>query len=388
MTARDSRLTIVCAGMVAADPHHGGASWAVLQYLLGFRELGHEVYFVEPIPRAKLRPRRADLLRTAAGLRFQRLMAAFGFRESSALLLEESTETVGLGYEALRCVLRRADVLVNISGMLTDEALLEPVGRRLYLDLDPAFNQIWHASHGIDRHFDLHTHFATVGLCVGHTDCRVPTCGRAWMTTVPPVVLSAWPMANMQTRQAFTTVANWRSYGSMHYDGLFLGQKAHSLRALMDLPKRAPARFDLALAIDPGEPDLAALRHNAWNLIDPGRAAGTTGSYKRFVSSSRAEFGIAKSGYVATRSGWFSDRSACYLAAGRPVLAQDTGFGARLPTGEGLLRFESDADVLAGVDAIQRDYARHRRAARELAVQYFDSRRVLTRLIDHAGTPV
>jgi hypothetical protein len=385
MNAAGSRLTILCAGMMAADVHHGGAAWAVLQYLLGFRALGHQVYCVEPIARHKLRPRGEDLIRTGAGLRFQRLMAAFGFRDSAALLLEGTTETVGLDYEALRDVARAADVLVNISGLLTDTALLEPIRRRLYLDLDPGFNQIWHSAEGIDRHLDAHTHFATVGLCVGEAGCRVPTCGKYWMKTYPPVVLSAWPTAQVQTRQAFTTVANWRSYGPLYYEGMFLGQKAHSLRPLIDLPKRAAARFDIALAIDPAEPDLAALKDNAWNLIDPGRAAGTPGCYRGFVSSSLAEFGIAKSGYVTTRSGWFSDRSACYLASGRPVLAQDTGFAAALPTGEGLLRFESDTDALAGIDAIQTDYRRHRRAARDIAEQYFDSRRVLTRLLEHVG---
>ncbi len=180
-------------------------------------------------------------------------------------------------------------------------------------------------------------------------------------------------------------MANWRSYGSLEYDGLFLGQKAHSLRPLIDLPARTRARFDLALTIHRTEPDLAVLKHHNWNLIDPGRAAGTPGSYRQFVSRSTAEFGLAKSGYVATRSGWVSDRSACYLAAGRPVLAQDTGLSSVLPTGDGLLRFATAADAAAGVDAIQGDYLRHRRAARALAEAYFDSRRVLSRLLERVG---
>ena len=381
MTA-GNRLTILCAGMLAADPHHGGASWAVLQYLLGFRQLGHQVYFVEPIEKSKLRPAGTPLIRTAAGLRFQRLVAAFEYGERSALLLEGTTETVGLTYDTLREIAARADLLVNISGMLTDDALLQPIRRRLYLDLDPGFNQVWHASQSIDRHFDGHTHFATVGLRVGGADCRVPTCGRTWITTCPPVVLQHWPVARGWTRNAFTTVGNWRSYGSMQYEDLFLGQKAHSLRPLIDLPKRTQIRFELALAIHPTEPDLADLRQNNWTLIDPRRAAGTPGSYRSFISNSRAEFGIAKSGYVATRSGWFSDRSACYLAAGRPVLAQDTGFAPMLPTGEGLIRFQTEADALAGLDAIQTQYTRHRDAARAIAEQYFDSKHVLTRLLD------
>jgi hypothetical protein len=371
--------------MIAADSQHGGAAWAVLQYLIGFRQLGHQVYFVEPIAPAKLRPAGAELIRSGAALRFQRLAAAFELTHFAALLLEGTTRTVGLSHEALREVAARTDVLVNISGMLTDEALLQPIRRRIFLDLDPGFNQVWHSGEGIDMRFDAHTHFATVGLCLGQPACRVPTCGKTWIPTCPPVVLSQWPVAREWTRNAFTTVGNWRSYGSVSHDGLFLGQKAHSLRPLIDLPTRTDARFELALAIHPAEPDLAALRDNKWNLIDPRRAAGTPGSYRSFVSHSRAEFGIAKSGYIATRSGWFSDRSACYLAAGRPVLAQDTGFPAALPTGDGLLRFENQEDALAGIDSIQANYPGHRAAARAIAEQHFDSGRVLTRLLDQVG---
>lgn len=380
-----SRLTILCTGTIAAEPQHSGAAWAVLQYVLGFRQLGHAVYFVEPLAAARVRPAGAPFARSDTARQFQRLAASFGLADSAALLLEGTRDTVGLSYAALRCVAMRADVLVNISGMLTDPALLEPIDRRVYLDLDPGFNQAWHTSEGIDMRFDGHTHFATVGLAMGAPECRVPTCGRRWITTCPPVVLREWPVARGRTRRAFTTVANWRSYGSVYHDGLFLGQKAHALRPLMDLPRRTRTRFELALSIHPKEPDLAHLRDNGWRLVDPCRAAGTPASYRAFISTSRAEFGIAKSGYIASRSGWFSDRSACYLAAGRPVLAQDTGFSAALPTGEGLLRFRSHADALAGVAAIEADYPRHREAARAIAERHFDSNRVLTRLLDCVG---
>jgi hypothetical protein len=370
--------------MVAADPQHGGASWAVLQYLLGFRRLGHTVYFVEPVPGTRLAPGCA-LSHTAMAHQFRRLMTEFGLSDRAALLTAGTTETVGLDYPALRQAAARADVLVNVSGMLADPELLEPIGRRVYLDLDPGFNQVWHASEGIDMRLDAHTHFATVGLNLGNADCRVPSCGRDWIVTTPPVVLEHWPMAVGHPRHAFTTVANWRSYGSVRHEDLFLGQKAHSLRPLIDLPGRTSTRFELALSIDPGEPDLNTLRSNGWRLLDPRLAAGTPQRYRRFVSGSRAEFGIAKSGYVATRSGWFSDRSACYLAAGRPVLAQDTGFTAALTAGSGLLPFTTHDDVVAGVDAIESDYERHRDAARSLAERYFDSDVVLPRLLDRVG---
>jgi hypothetical protein len=378
----ESPLTILCTGLLAGGPQHGGSSWTVLQYLLGFRRLGHAVYFIEPVKRSKLPAVNVELPHTVVARQFQRLVAAFDFRDHSALLLEGTTQTVGLSYDTLREVAARADVLVNLAGALTDEALLEPISRRVYVDLDPGFNQVSHISHGSDLHLDAHTHFATVGLAVGRPECRVPTCGRTWITTCPPVVLHEWPVARGRTRNAFTTVATWRSGAALSYEGLLLGQQAEAMRSLLDLPRRTRARFELALAMERTGPDVAALQDNGWNLLDPRRAAGTPGSYRQFVSSSRAQFGIAKSGYIATHSGWFSDRSACYLAAGRPVLAQDTGFSRLLPTGEGLVAFGNPAEALAGLDAIETDYARHRDAARAIAEQHFDSHRVLPRLLD------
>ena len=379
-----SRLSIVVTGMVAADAGYGGAAWAVMQYVLGLRQLGHHVCFIEPVKLPKIRPRRSRFAHSQTAKCFRQLMDGFGLSSCSALLLDNTTETVGMDYGSLRAVATRADVLLNTSGMLTDPALLEPITRRVYLDLDPGFNQAWH-SDGLDMHLDAHTHFATVGLAVGQPECRVPTCGKRWITTNPPVVLREWPIAKRLTRHAFTTVANWRSYGAFHHDGMFLGQKAHSWRPLIGLPNKTTSRFALALSIHRREPDLDALHLNGWTLLNPRRAAGTPSAYRRFVRGSRAEFGIAKSGYVIARSGWFSDRSACYLASGRPVLAQDTGFGDAIPTGDGLIPFSTEQEALAGIDAIEADYPRHRTAARALAETYFDSDRVLARLIERVG---
>jgi len=380
-----SRMKVVFAGMLAADAAHGGAAWAVLQYILGLKHLGHDVCFVEPISSSKLRPVGTTLTRSDASRRFLRIADAFGLTRSAALLLEGTTETVGVSHSSLRRFVRDADVLINVSGMLTDPVLLEPVGRRVYLDLDPGFNQAWHCG-GIDMRFDAHTHFATVALAIGQAECRVPTCGRRWITTFPPVVLREWPVAKRTTRVAFTTVGNWRSYGSVQHDGIFLGQKAHALRPLMELPRKTQAPFALALAIHPSEPDLAALRSNRWTLVDPRRVTGTPDRYRRFIRGSLGEFGIAKAGYVTMRTGWFSDRSACYLASGRPVLAQDTGLGNVLSAREGWLTFRSETEALAGLDSIQADYQRHREAARGIAEQHCESGRVLSRLLERVWT--
>lgn len=370
--------------MVAAQPGQGGAAWAVLQYVLGLKQLGHEVTLVDP---ATVPPDESDAAfeTSAAAGYFRALAAGFGLDGCAALLRAGTRTTVGLSHAALVDRARRADLLLNISGMLRDPALTEPIPRRTFLDLDPAFNQLWHAQ-GIDMGFDRHTHLVTIGWNIGRPDCPVPTCGREWITTPQPVVLDRWPVADRVVHDGLTTVANWRSYGSVTHGGVFHGQKAHAWRDLFELPRRTSMPCLPALAIHPDEKtDLAALRDHGWQLLDPGLFCGSPADYQRFVQGSRAELAIAKSGYVASRCGWFSDRSGCYLASGRPVIAHDTGFTTRLPVGAGLFAFTSMDDAAAAVESLHTDYTAHCRAARELAAAFFDSRRVLPTLLDRIG---
>src|SRR5581483_2722366 len=229
--ARGRAVRILVAGMVAGDPHQGGATWAVLQYVLGLEQLGHEVWLVDPA---------------------------------------EPTEEVKAYFAALelgpRATLGRyegpvPDVLLNISGMLRDERVLERTPIRVYLDLDPVFNQLWYAQ-GVDVGLEGHTHYVTVGR-------RVPPTGHEWVDTLPPVVLERWPPAERIETDAFTTVGNFRAYGSIEHEGIRYGQKAHSLRPLLQLPRLTDERFALALDIHSDEPDLAALREHGWELLDP-----------------------------------------------------------------------------------------------------------------------
>jgi hypothetical protein len=370
------RLKILLSGMVAGDPRQGGASWAVLQYVAGLRALGHEVLLVEPVP-----PARLGCDGEVAGY-FEQLPLLDG---RAVLLGTGSEETVGLPFDALRAFAAETDLLLNISGMLRDERLFEPIPVRVFLDLDPGFNQVWHET-GTDMGLDLHTHFVTVGQCIGWPDCPIPDCGRDWIGTLPPVALDHWPATAPPRREAFTSVGHWRSYGSIEHRGVRYGQRAHSLRELIELPRLAASRFELALGIHPDETaDLEALAANGWRLLDPDEVAGDPGRYAGFVRGSKAELSVAKQGYVASRSGWFSDRSACYLASGRPVVAQETGFGEFLPTGEGLLSFSTVSEAAAAVAAVEADLERHSAAARAFAEEHLDARKVLTSLLDRLG---
>ena len=187
-------------------------------------------------------------------------------------------------------------------------------------------------------------------------------------------------------RDAFTTVANWRGYGSITFNGVLYGQKAHSFRQFLDLPSLAGGRFELAMSIHPDErKDLCALRQSGWLLLDPETVADTPGAYRRFVQGSRAELAIAKSGYVVGPTGWFSDRSVCYLASGRPVAAQDTGFTTYLPAGRGVVPFSTVEQAADAVRQIRSDYGIHARAARAIAEEFFDSDRVLSGLLRQLG---
>jgi hypothetical protein len=364
-------LRILVSGMVCKHAWQGGATWAVMQYVLGLRSLGHDVWLVEPVGE-RVDPRYMD-----------EVVRSFDLEGRVAFLLDGSRRTVGVAYEQLRSA--GFDVHLNVSGMLAEPDLLDRVPVRVYLDLDPGFNQFWHTAEGIDIGLDGHTHFVTVGQSIGSPDCLVPTCGVTWIVTLPPVDLDSWPhVEGMGTD--YTTVGHWRSYGSITTGGLHLGQRAHSMRKLFELPRRVRRRFTIALAIDTAEiSDLDALAREGWALVDPQLAAGTPARYRDFIQHSRAEISIPKSGYVVSRSGWFSDRSACYLASGRPVVAHETGLNGRLPTGQGLLLFRDLDEAVAAFERVESDYEGHRAAARELAVEYLDARRVLGGLLEQIG---
>jgi hypothetical protein len=368
------RLRIVVAGMVAGHPGQGGATWAVLQYVLGLRALGHRVLLVEPV----------DRLDPVSTRYFEDVMRRFDLRDSAALAVRGTRETVGLAHRRLRDLAAGSDVLLNISGMLRDDALTEPIGVRVFVDLDPAFNQLWHAVGGIDRGFDRHERFVTVGLALGEPRCPIPTCGRVWLKTLPPVFMPAWGADTSRSESAaFTTVGHWRSYGSIDYNGVRYGQKAHSVRELLDLPRRTRERLALALMVHPDEiADRRALSQHGWRLLDPARVAGTPDSYCAFIRGSKGELGVAKSGYAISHCGWFSDRSACYLASGRPVVAQDTGFAHHIPCGPGLRTFSTAQEAAETLAAVSADYAREARGARRLAEDELDSAVVLRRLLE------
>jgi hypothetical protein len=379
--------TAVVAGSVAQKPGFGGHTWVFLQFLLGLRRLGWEVVFIdrlEPEMCVDVEGRRCPIEKSWNLRRLHQVMADFGFEESWSLLYDRGRQLFGLTRNELLERVRRAVVAFNIMGFLDDEEILGQAGTRVFVDIDPGFPQMWQEL-GLADPFRGHDHYVTIAMNTGTTKCSIPTCDIEWIRSVQPIVLEQWPQAP-STGTVFTSVASWRgAHGPVEYGGKRYGLRVHEFRSFVALPRESGNRFELALDIHPGDRrDRELLEESGWSLVDPRKVAGDPWSYRHYIQSSAAEFTVAKNMYVRTRSGWFSDRSICYLASGKPVLAQDTGLGYLEP-GEGLITFRTLEEAAAGAKEICGNYSRHARAARNLAEDRFDSDRVLPELLAKVG---
>jgi hypothetical protein len=384
-----ARGTIVVAGSLAQKPGHGGHTWVFLQYLLGFRRLGWDVLFLDRLPDSSTTAatRASSPSDHAPSLHyFREVMARFNLGKSYALFLGDGQQCLGIARaEVLRRV-RQSAILLNVMGFLRDEEILSAAPRRVFLDIDPGFGQMWKEL-GLADVFQGHDTFVTIGENIGRPACSIPSCGLNWITTPQPVVLEHWPVATGSDSGRLTSVASWRgAYGPVEYGGMTYGLRVHEFRKFAALPLRTGFPCQLALDIHPSETrDRTLLAANGWELVDPRQVAGDPERYRNYVRDSRAEFMAAKGMYVQARSGWLSDRSLCYLASGRPVLAQDTGLRQLYPTGEGLLTFTTLEEAAAGAETLMHDYPRHARVARALAEEFFESDKVLGRLLAKLG---
>ena len=376
---------LLYSGALAQVPGQGGLTWLHLQFLLGFRRLGWDVLFLDRLwPEAcgGVRPEASPNVRYVRGV-----MDRFDLGEAYAVLGPEGTSLAGLPWAAVLERASAADLLLNIMGYLTEGEILSRVRRRAFVDIDPGFGQMWREL-GLHDAFAGHTDFITLGRNIGRPDCGIPACGLRWVTMPQPVVLEQWPARRPQSVGAWTSIGAWRGpNGPIDFGGRTYGLRVHAFRPFFGLPGQCPGdQFELALDIHPGDAkDITALRDNGWRLVDPLDVVGGPEDYRAFIATSKAEIMIPKDMYVRTNSGLLSDRSVYYLATGRPVLALDTGLSGLYPTGAGLLTFTTLQEAQAGVAVIGGDYERHCRAARELAVEQFDSDRVLGRLIADLG---
>jgi hypothetical protein len=381
--------TVLVSGAIANKLGSGGDVWVRLQWALGLQQLGLGVIVVEQIDSAVCGDG-ASLQSSPHLAYFREVTTRFGLSGSAALICPDTDEVVGMDRQLLLERARSADGLINISGHLTWAPLFDHLQRKVFLDIDPGYTQYWHAAGLAAARLAGHDFYYTIGQNIGGPDCPIPVGNLRWRTTRPVVALDHWPLVAPAQLDRFTTVASWRgAYGRIEHGGRAFGLKAHELRKFAALPRHSRHRFEIALNIHPADAaDRQLLLANGWRLVCPQEAAGCPERFRRYIQSSGAELSVAQGIYVETNSGWFSDRSAAYLATGRPVLVQDTGLGRHLPLGDGLLTFRTLDEAVEGAERIARDYCHHCQAARALAERYFAADRVLARLLEEIGVTV
>jgi hypothetical protein len=365
--------TVVVAGALAAKPGNGGNASTRLSWAASFAALGFEVWLVErlapgPPDRAALAWARAVVDRHGFGGRTAFLSPGGGTPEEVK--------------EALSSAL-----LLDIGGHLGTTGAAADAKVKVFLDDDPGFTQVWETSAGGGSRLADHDLHLTYGANIGRPGCPLPTAGRRWHAILPPVHLADWDGPGGPAGPRFTTVATWRSpYGALVHEGVDYGLKHHEFRAVLPLPAMVDAEFEVALDIDPADHrDREALEGHGWRLVDPRSVAGDVDAYRAYVRSSGAEFSPAQGVYVHGRTGWVSDRTACYLASGRPALVQDTGASSVLPLGEGLLTYRTLEEAAAQAARLLDDLDGHGRAARRLAEEHFDGRRIAASVCELAG---
>jgi hypothetical protein len=367
-----------------------GIAWQALHYLQGFRALGWDVHYVEDSGAPPYDPSAGGVTgRCDYAVRYlAEVMRRGGFGDRWAYVDLMRNETHGLSRARLDELYRGAAGIVNLCGATRPRDEHRHTGKLIYIETDPVYEQLRLDNGEVSSREFLERHdvLFTYGENLGEPDCPVPLGGFDWKKTRPPVVLEEWDAPADPAARYFTTVASFQNKGkNIAWRGeTYQWSKESNFVAFLDLPRRTPQPFQMAMK--PENPAIAArVRAAGWNLIDPEETSHDPDGYRAFIQGSRGEFTVAKDIYVRPRSGWFSDRSVCYLAAGRPVVTQDTGFDKFIPTGSGLFAYRTIDDAVEALARINADYAAHSAGARAVAREHFAAPLVLRRLLADAG---
>ena len=383
------KLRIVVSGFIGLYPS-GGVTWDYIQYPLGFHLLGHDVYYIEDTMQySRYQSPGQDWDDASDSVRYlKQTMEHFGLAEKWAYRDVASGKCFGLPISKVLEVCATADIFINVSASahLRDEYLRIP--KRILIDSDPMFTQVqdWDdddpekSSASIKTLYNKYNYLFSFGENINKSDCRIPTFDFKWEVTRQPICLDYWKFTTIDiTGSAFTTIMNWSTRKKMKYLGEEWGQKDVEFEKFRDLPQLYNlGKFDLIVADSSKSLDQHKLRQAGWNLFDPLEKIKNFSQYQDFIEASAGEFSVAKQTYVKSNSGWFSCRSACYLAAGKPVIAQETRWSKYIPSGLGLFSFHDLPSALDALHEVTSDIEKHSKAAREVAIEYFDSQKVLS----------
>lgn len=380
---------VVVLGLMGQYPF-AGMAWQVIHHVLGFERLGVCCYYVENSGAPPYSPRLQSVTDSAAeNVRFLAdTFARHGLADRWVYRDSLTGEWPGLGRAKAEELLREADVVVNLCGASRPDPGDERKGCLVYIETDPVLEQVKlaHGDAETRTFLDAHDVLFTYGVRIGDPACPVPSGGIPWRKTHPPVLVDLW-QAPAPARAPWRTIATYRNKGKDVVLGgrTYRWSKHPNFERVMDLPRRTRERLEVAL-VTAGESEVRErFLASGWRLADPVAVSGDAEIYRRWIQDARGEFSVEKEDQTELRVGWFSDRSVCFLAAGRPCVLQDTGFAARVPVGEGLLAWSTPDEALDCLERVCRDYERHCAAALRLARDHFDARVLLPPILDAAG---
>ena len=389
-------MQIVVTGLIATYPL-GGVSWDYLQYIQGLHLLGHDVFYLEDTGNWVYNPELGTFTEDCSfNLQYLDAVLTFAVGRGTRRCWSFRSpigEYFGLTEREIETVCNQADLFINVSGCCWLRDRYQGCARKLYIDTDPLYTQyqleaMRRGTATKDQAYSVnlirnHDLFFTFAENISDPSCCIPSCGLTWHTTRQPIVLENWPFTFTPAAPALTTVMSWKNDVTLpSIGGETYGGKDVEFLKFMHLPSRVSVTMEIALS---GAAPFDQLRHNGWQVVNGYEKSSTMEVYQNYLSSSRGEWSIAKNAYVASHSGWFSTRSAAYLALGKPVVVQDTGFRPYYPVGEGLFDFATIDEAVAAIENIESDYRRHCEAARSIAESHFAAGSVLTRLLQQVA---
>jgi len=379
------RRVIIGVGIASYPLHAAGNTWAFLQWVLGFRQAGWDVWMVEDVPSAKTidaHGQKCAPAESANLAHWNAVVAEFGLQDRATLFFDGQSPELNATLDFTR----DAEFLFNLSGHFRQRDVFAAAREKIYVDIDPAFTQIWAEVYNSNMHFNGHDKFVSIGRHLGKKECLAPLAGQTWLPVGVPVVLDYFTNPHLeQPGEVWTTFTHWYGYPPVEYDGKWYGNKSEEFAKLVDLPRKTKEKLEIATNLHPEDETKGKFLAGGWSIIEAEPLNTPWQRYRDYVAQSRGEFCVAKQGYVQSRCGWFSDRSATYLALGRPVILQETGWTDFYPHGEGLLSFHDEESARAALETVGKDPVKHARAARRIAEKYCSAPVVVNQFLETIG---